>query len=66
LDSYIPWLIVGVGFLILLAVLWTRIRVVRKAGAGTKIEYVPPLGYKTFPLAAGPRPTPPQEVRIVG
>ncbi|HXW00881.1 MAG TPA: hypothetical protein VEC93_20875 [Anaerolineae bacterium] len=65
LDSYIPWLIVGVGFLILLAVLWTRIRVVRKAGVGTKIEYVPPLGYKTFPLAASPRPTPPQEVRIV-
>jgi hypothetical protein len=64
LDSYIPWLIIGIGFLILLAVLWTRIKVRRKTGAGTKIEYVPPLGYKPFAVKPE-KPPEAQPVRVV-
>lgn len=65
LDSYIPWLIIGGGFLILLAILWSRIKVVTKAGAGTKIEYMPPYGYKPFPIEPKPKPPPPQEVKVI-
>jgi hypothetical protein len=45
LDSYVPWLIIGLGFLILFAAVWTRVRIVSKAGAGRKIAYTPPYGY---------------------
>ena len=45
LDSYVPWLIIGLGFMILFAAVWTRVRVVSKPGAGRKIAYTPPYGY---------------------
>jgi hypothetical protein len=64
LDSYIPWLIVGGGVLILLAIIWSRIRIARKAGAGSKLEFVPPFGYKPFKIERPPRREP-QEVRVI-
>ncbi|MCB0155135.1 MAG: hypothetical protein KDF65_10095, partial [Anaerolineae bacterium] len=45
LDSYVPWLIIGLGFMILFAAVWTRIRIDSKPGAGRKITYTPPYGY---------------------
>ncbi|MBI1879134.1 MAG: hypothetical protein HYR94_13090 [Chloroflexi bacterium] len=65
LDSYIPWLIIGGGFLILFAVLWTRIKLATKPGAGSKIVYVSPPGYKLVPAVPPPPPASPPQVRIV-
>jgi hypothetical protein len=66
LDSYIPWLIIAVGLLIFFAVLWSRVKVVTSTkGAGRKIEYVPPYGYRPFPIEPKPKPPPPQEVRVI-
>jgi len=45
LDSYLPWLIIGLGLLIFAVALKTRIRVARSQ-MGSKIEYVPPYGYR--------------------
>jgi len=65
LDSYIPWLIIGTGLLVLVAVLWSRVKWVTKPGAGSKIDYVPPYGYQPF-KAEKPSETPkPQEVKVI-
>ena len=64
LDSYIPWLIIAGGFILIVIALWSRIRVVRKAGAGSKIEYTPPYGYKPVELQKQ-SPRPPREVRVI-
>lgn len=64
LDSYIPWLIIGGGFLILFAVLWSRIKLRQKAGAGSKIEFVPPYGYKPFAVKPE-KPPEPQPVKVI-
>lgn len=64
LDSYIPWLIIGGGLLIIFAVFWSRIKVRTKPGAGSKIEYVSPYGYKPFKIERPPRREP-QEVRVI-
>jgi hypothetical protein len=45
LDSYLPWLVIGLGVLIFAVALKTRIRVARSQ-MGSKIEYVPPYGYR--------------------
>jgi hypothetical protein len=45
LDSYIPWLIIGFGLLLGVAAIKSRYRIVSKAGAGSKIERIPPYGY---------------------
>lgn len=65
LDSYIPWLIIVGGFLILLIALWSRVKWVTKAGAGSRIEYTPPYGYKPVELARPSPPRPPREVRMI-
>jgi hypothetical protein len=56
LDSYIPWVIIIIGFLTLLAVLWARIRWITKQGAGSKIVYVPPYGYKLIEVKPATAP----------
>ena len=58
LDSYVPWLIIGLGLLIFGAALWTRVRVESRAGAGRRITYTSPYGYK--PLDVYPKPPPPK------
>jgi hypothetical protein len=64
LDSYIPWLIIGTGLLVLVAVLWSRVKWVTKAGAGSKIDYVHPYGYKPLQIDKPKKPEP-QEVKMV-
>jgi hypothetical protein len=51
LDSYLPWLIIGLGFLIIFAVLRTRIRVLSKNG-GRKVVYTSPYGYRPVAVDA--------------
>ncbi len=46
LDSYMPWIVIGLGVLILFAALNTRVKILRSK-AGSKVEYVPPYGYQT-------------------
>jgi len=50
LDSNIPWLIMGIGFLIFLGALLTRVQVRKsKKSGGRKIVYTPPFGYEKQP-----------------
>lgn len=64
LDSYIPWLIIGGGVFVLVTLLWTRVKYRTKAGAGSKIEAVPPLGYKPLQIPK-PMKREPREVRVI-
>ncbi len=58
LDSYIPWLIVGVGALLLFAVLKSRVAIITgDKGQGKKIEYTPPYGYTSI----AKQPAPPKD-----
>jgi hypothetical protein len=52
------------GFLILAMALLSRIRWITKTGAGTKIDYTAPYGYKPIELPK-PRQAEPQTVRVV-
>lgn len=65
LDSYIPWLIIGAGLLVIVAVLWSRVKWVTKPGAGSKIDYVPPYGYQLFKVEKPPEKPKPQEVKVI-
>ncbi|MBN1218778.1 MAG: hypothetical protein JXM69_07615 [Anaerolineae bacterium] len=59
LDSYLPWLIIGLGLLIFFAALKTRVRLLRSS-AGSKIEYASPYGYRPVAVerAKPARPAP--------
>lgn len=62
LDSYIPWLIIIGGVLVIAMVVWSRIKVEQKTGAGSRIIYPAPYGYRIVEL---PRPRPPTEAQLV-
>jgi hypothetical protein len=64
LDSYIPWLIIATGIIVLAMAAWSRVRVERKTGAGSRIVYPAPYGYKPVEL---PKTTArqPREVRVI-
>lgn len=62
LDSYIPWLIIVGGVLVIVMVVWSRIKVEQKTGAGSRVIYPAPYGYRTVDI---PRPKPPTEAQLV-
>jgi len=47
LDSYLPWLIIGLGILLLFVAIKTRVNIV-SSSAGKKIEDQAPYGYKRY------------------
>jgi hypothetical protein len=63
LDSYIPWLIIGFGLLLGVAAVKSRYSIVSKAGAGSKIEYTSPYGYKRIDRKPSP-PERPMKVEV--
>ncbi len=65
LDSYIPWLIIGAGILILAAAFLSRVKWVTKPGVGSKIDYVPPYGYQLFKVEKPAEKPKPQEVKVI-
>jgi hypothetical protein len=64
LDTYVPLLIIVSGIIVLIALLWSRIRVSTKPGVGSKVEAVPPLGYKPLQIPK-PMKREPREVRVI-
>lgn len=63
LDSYIPWLIIGSGILVLVAVLAARVAIQFKPWA-VKVNYADPFGYKPLKTEKPKKPDP-QEVKVV-
>ena len=47
LDSYLPWLIIGLGILLLFVAIKTRVNIVSN-NDGRKIEDQAPYGYKRY------------------
>ncbi|MCP4357194.1 MAG: hypothetical protein GY796_04145 [Chloroflexi bacterium] len=65
LDSFIPWLIIGVGLILLFAVLKSRVAIITSpTGQGKKLEYIPPYGYTSFAKRAPPPPNVQQPVKV--
>lgn len=52
LDSFIPWLIIAIGFLIFFAAIKTRVGV-QKSNKGRKIVFKGPYGYESMPRKDG-------------
>jgi hypothetical protein len=46
LDSFVPWVIIGLGLLLLFAVLRTRVGIIRSASGFRRIDYRAPYGYE--------------------
>ena len=46
MDSFIPWLVIGFGLFLLLAMVRTRLRLESNPSEGQRITYHPPYGYR--------------------
>ncbi|GIK36408.1 MAG: hypothetical protein BroJett011_02410 [Chloroflexota bacterium] len=56
LDSFLPWIVILVGLLFVLAVFRNRVQITTDKNKFRKIEYRAPLGYKKYEYAPPPPP----------
>lgn len=48
LDSFVPWVIIVLGFIILIIAIRNRVRLATTPGGFRRIEYVEPYGYRRY------------------